>query len=186
MTYAEYLAAEEKSEVKHEYLRGEVFAMVGGTPEHGRLASNLIHELGKALGRRPCVVYSSNVRVRILATDLSTYPDATVVCGKLEPAPDDRNAIANPTLIVEVLSDSTEAQDRGEKFAHYRRLPSLREYLLVSQHSIRLEVYRRQGDFWVLAEAGPGQRLRLDSLDVALSVDDVYFDPFLRPPGDLA
>jgi Uma2 family endonuclease len=101
----------------------------------------------------------------------------TVVCGRLEHAPEDPDAITNPVVIVEVPSDATEGDDRGEKFAHYRRLASLQEYLLVSQRARRLEVYRRRDDRWLLDEAGAGEILRLDSIDVALSVDEIYRDP---------
>lgn len=178
MTYAEYLAAERVSAEKHEYLRGEVFAMAGGTIEHGRLAAAVAGELGVALRGRRCVPFSSDVRIRVLATDRSTYPDVSVVCGSLERAPDDSEAITNPTVLVEVLSDSTEADDRGEKFAHYRRIPSLREYVLVSQRAQRIEVFHRAaGGSWTLSEAGPGEALRLESVDVVLSVDSVYADP---------
>ena len=177
MTYAEYLELERSSEIKHEYLRGEVFAMAGGTPEHARLAANVIRELGASLRGRPCAVFTSDARVRIEATDRATYPDVTVVCGRLEHTSDDSDAIPNPVVIIEVLSDATEADDRGEKFAHYRRLASLREYVLVSQRARRLEVYRRRDERWVLDEAGSGQTLRLESIDVALSVDEVYRDP---------
>jgi Uma2 family endonuclease len=175
--YAQYLAAEERSESKHEYLRGEVFAMAGGTPEHGRLAMAIGRELARAIGDRPCAIYSSDVRVRIRATDRATYPDVSVVCGRIETSPDDPNAIINPLLIVEVLSDTTEASDRGDKFAHYRRLPSLREYVLVGQQAPRIEVYRREGAEWILSEGGPGERVRLTSLDATLAVDDVYRNP---------
>ena len=189
MTYREYLSAEQKAEVKHEYLRGEVFAMAGGTIEHGRLAMSIGRELGVALRGRPCAVLSSDVRVRVEATDRSTYPDVTVVCGKRETAKDDPDALVNPSVIVEVLSDSTEADDRGEKFAHYRRLPSLREYVLVSQHAPRIEVYRRDvgagaaqpQDEWILAEATTGQSARLPSLGIELSVDEIYRDPLATP-----
>ena len=177
MSYAEYLELERSSEVKHEYLRGEVFAMAGGTPEHARLAANIIGELTAALRGRPCSVFTSDARVRIEATDRATYPDVTVVCGRLEHAADDPDSITNPVVIVEVLSDATEAEDRGEKFAHYRRLASLREYLLVSQRARRLEVYRRRDERWLLDEAGTGETLRLESIDVVLSVDEVYRDP---------
>ncbi|MBI2216263.1 MAG: Uma2 family endonuclease [Candidatus Rokubacteria bacterium] len=181
MTYAEYLELERSSEVKHEYLRGEAFALAGGSPEHSRLAANLIGELRAALRGRPCAVFTSDARVRIEATDRTTYPDVSVVCHRLQHAADDPEAIVNPVVIVEVLSGATEADDRGEKFAHYRRLPSLREYVLVSQRATRIEVYRRQDDRWVLAEAGAGEALRLESIDVALSVDEVYRDPLAAP-----
>jgi len=177
LTYAQYLELERSSETKHEYLRGEVFAMAGGTPEHSRLAANVIGELRAALRGRPCAVFTSDARVRIEETDRATYPDVTVVCGRLESAADDPDAITNPVVIVEILSDATEADDRGEKFAHYRRLASLREYVPVSQRARRLEVYRRRDERWLLDEAGLGQTLRLESVDVALSVDEVYRDP---------
>ncbi|HMH48801.1 MAG TPA: Uma2 family endonuclease [Candidatus Acidoferrum sp.] len=177
MSYAEYLELERTSEIKHEYLRDEVFAMAGGTPEHARLAAIVIGELGAPLRGRPCSVFTSDARVRITVTDRATYPDVTVVCGRLEHAPEDPDSIVNPVVIVEILSDATEAEDRGEKFAHYRRLASLREYVLVSRRARRLEVYRRREDRWFLDEAGPGETLRLESIDVALSVDEVYRDP---------
>ncbi|MCA9685323.1 MAG: Uma2 family endonuclease, partial [Myxococcales bacterium] len=165
MDYAAYLEAEAAAEVKHEYLRGEVYAMAGGTPEHAALAMAVGAELTLALRGRPCRVFSSDLRVRIEATDLSTYPDITVVCGALERSAVDPQAVVNPTLIVEVLSDSTEAYDRGEKFSHYRRLPSLRAYVLVSQHEARLEAYIRNDDgAWVLSEAAVGQQLVLDAV----------------------
>ena len=178
-TYAEYLAAERASDVKHEYLRGEIFAMAGGTREHGRLAASLMGELRNLLRDRPCNVFSSDVRIRIEATNRATYPDVSIVCGKHETAKDDPEALTNPIVIVEVLSDSTEGDDRGEKFAHYRRVPSLREYVLVSQRARRIEVYRREGAGaeWILSEATSGEQVRLPSLGVALSVDEVYRDP---------
>lgn len=177
VTYAEYLATEEKSETKHEYLRGEVWAMAGGTIEHGRLQVNVTGELRNALRRRPCIVLSSDVRVRIDATDRSTYPDASIVCGERKISPDDPDGVTNPTVIVEVLSDSTEKSDRGEKFAHYRHLASLEEYVLVSQDERRIEVFRRGPEGWTLSEAVAGQTLTLRSIDVTLDVDAIYFDP---------
>jgi Uma2 family endonuclease len=178
MSYVEYLAAERVSEVKHQYLGGDVFAMAGGTPEHARLAMSIGRELGIALRDRPCAVFSADLRIRVEETDRSTYPDVSVVRGKRETAEDDPDALTSPSVIVEVLSDSTEADDRGEKFAHYRRLTSLREYVLVSQRAKRIEVYRRDvGGESILSEATTGERVRLPSLGVELSVDEVYRDP---------
>jgi Uma2 family endonuclease len=175
MTYAEYRTREAEASGKHEYLRGEVFAMAGGTPEHARLQSRLATELGRLLAGTPCEPFSSDLRVRVVETDFSTYPDLTVVCGKLETARDDQDAATNPTVLVEVLSDSTEAYDRGEKFAHYRRLASLREYVLVSQRARRIEVFRRRaGRSWEYVDAGPGETVRLESPGAELSVDAVY------------
>jgi Uma2 family endonuclease len=182
VSYAEYLAAEEKSPTKHEWLEGVVYDMAGGTPDHAGLAAAVILLLGAELRGKPCRVYTSDLRVRVPATGLSTYADVTVVCGKLETAPEDANAATNPTLLVEVLSDSTEAYDRGEKFAHYRRLASLREYVLVSQHAPRIEVWRRnEGGRWELAEeVEAGERASLASVGCSLDVDEVYANPFAR------
>lgn len=179
MTYAAYLAAEEVSDTKHEYLRGEVYAMAGGTPEHAGLMAAVLAELVVALRGRPCRAYTSELRVRIEATDLSTYPDITVVCGSLETSVIDRHAATNPILIVEVVSDSTEGYDRGEKFAHYRRIPSLREYVLVSQQKPWIESYfKNEQGVWMLSEAGAGGMLELAALaGVSLDVDRIYRNP---------
>lgn len=140
--------------------------------------------MSSALRGKPCVVLSSDVRVRIEATDRTTYPDVTVVCGPRAVAADDQDAIVNPVVLVEVLSDSTEADDRGEKVAHYRRLASLREYVLVSQHERRIEVFRREGDHWSLYEAAAGETIQLGSVGAVLVVDEIYFDPTGWTPVD--
>lgn len=178
MTYTEYLAAEDKSEVRHEYLNGEVWEMTGGTPDHGALAIAVGGELRAALRGKRCRIYSSDVRVRVPETGLSTYPDLSVVCERLETAPDDENGVVNPVLLVEVVSDSTEAYDRGVKAAHYRRIPSLREYVFVSQREPHIEVHRRAASGrWELLEAGRGESIELESLGVRLAVDAVYANP---------
>ena len=183
--YTEYLVAEHTSQVRHEYLKGSILAMAGCTPEHGAPAAAIIRDIGVALRGKPCRVYSSDLRIRIIETDLATYPDASVVCGRLETAPDDPNAAINPTLLVEVLSESTEAYDRGAKAAHYRRIPSLKEYVLVAQDEPRIEVYRRNDrGGWELYEARIGAQLRLESVGVDLDVDAVYENP-LEAAGKL-
>ncbi len=178
MSYAEYVAAEEASAVRHEFSNGMVFAMAGGTPEHSALAAAVIGELRGSLRGKPCRVYSSDLRIRVLETNLSTYPDASVVCGQLETAHDDPNAVVNPTLLVEVLSESTEAYDRGAKSSHYRRIPTLIEYVLIARDENRIEVIRRnpQG-VWELYEARSGAQLKLESLGIILDVDAVYENP---------
>jgi Uma2 family endonuclease len=184
MTYAEYREGELAAEVKHEYLRGEVFAMTGGTPQHSALAARITALLSRELGGRPCRVFNSDLRVRIEATDLATYPDISVVCDKLETSANDDHAIVNPILLVEVLSASTEAYDRGQKAAHYRRIPSLRAYLLVSQHEPHLELFVRRDDgTWSLLEAEADQRLSVEPLGIELSVAEVYEDPLARRGG---
>lgn len=176
-TYAQYLALEQGSEVKHEYLRGEVWDMAGGTAEHSRLQATVIRALGNALADRPCSVFTSDLRLRVIETDRSTYADVVVICGKVEHPFDDPTAVTNPVVIVEVLSDSTEASDRGEKFMHYRRIPSLREYVLISQRAPRIEVFHREGESWILTDAVTGGAVQLPSLGIPLGVDAVYRDP---------
>jgi len=181
MTYAEYLAFETASESKHEYIHGEVFAMAGGTITHGALGMAVGAALSAALRDRPCRVLSSDVRVRSKATGLATYPDVTVVCQKIEVDDEDKHGVLNPTLIVEVLSDSTEAYDRGAKAAHYRRIPSLREYVLVAQDEPRIEVYRRneRGKWELSSEARRGEAAEITSCGepIFLEVYAIYRDP---------
>jgi Uma2 family endonuclease len=143
-TYAEYLAYERDSGLKHEYEAGEILAMAGGSRRHNALASRISAALES--GRRPgCVAFQSDQRVRVLATGKATYPDASLVCGPIEgdPADPTEATITNPMLIVEVLSPSTEQEDRGNKWQHYQMIPSLREYVLVSQTEPRIERFER-------------------------------------------
>jgi Uma2 family endonuclease len=181
MSHAEYLEFEATADVKHEYLDGEVYAMAGGTIAHGALAIAMGTALSNALAGRRCRVLSSDVRVRAQATGLSTYPDLSVVCGQIETAPDDPHGVLNPVVIVEVLSDSTEAYDRGAKAAHYRRIPSLREYVLVNQREPLIEVYRRneRSNWELVAEAKRGEQATLLACGepVVLEVDAIYRDP---------
>jgi Uma2 family endonuclease len=184
VSYAEYLELEEKSLTKHEWLDGVVYdmealGMAGGTPDHAGLAATVTTLLGQQVRGKLCRAFSSDLKVRVLATGLSTYPDISVVCGKLETAPDDPNAVINPTLLVEVLSDPSEAYDRGEKFAHYRRIPSLREYVLVSQRKRQIEVWRKneRGRWELGQEAGAGEDAELASIHCSLPVNEVYADP---------
>jgi Uma2 family endonuclease len=179
VSYAEFVALEEASPTKHEWLDGVIYDMSGGTLDHSGLKVSITGELRNLLRGKRCRVFDSDLAVRVLATGLFTYPDASVVCSSAEKDPANRNAITNPRIIVEVLSDSTEAYDRGEKFAHYQRIPSLAEYVLVSQHEPCIEVFRRTApDKWELAEkAFAGQTAHLKSIECILSVDEVYADP---------
>lgn len=152
--------------------------MAGGTIQHAALAATLIGELHAALRGKPCRAYTSHLRVHIRATGLTTYPDLSVVCGQVETNPDDANAITNPIVLVEILSDSTEGYDRGAKAAHYRRIPSLQEYVLVSQSEPLIEVYRRnERGLFELTEARNGERAKLSSLSVELDIDTIYANP---------
>lgn len=174
-SFADYLAYEEGANVKHEFLDGEIYAMAGGTPEHAALAAAVTTIVGAQLGDGPCRVFSSDLKIRVLETGLVSYPDVTVICGPIEHDPESRVVAVNPTLIVEVLSDGTQEWDRGKKLDHYKRISSLRECLLVSQHTPALELWRREGDdSWIRHEAGPGASLELQSIGGVLRVDDLY------------
>ncbi len=181
MTFEQCVAFESTSDAKHEWIDGEVLAMAGGTIEHGALAMAVGAALANALRDRRCRVLSSDVRVRVKTTGLSTYPDVSVVCDKLEVDPSDEHGVLNPSLVVEVLSDATEAYDRGAKAAHYRRIPSLREYVLVSQREPLIEVYRRneRKNWELVGEARQGERAELRSCGdaITLDVDSIYRDP---------
>jgi Uma2 family endonuclease len=177
VTYAEYLAIDAASELRHEYVAGVVVAMAGGTLEHVRIIGRMQYLLNVALTGKPCAVLASDARVHVRAADRAAYPDILVVCGEIQKDPEDPHAIVNPTVLIEVLSDSTAAIDREEKNHDYRRLTSLREYVLVSQRERSIEVYRRSGPRrWVLEELISGERLQLMSLEVELSVDEIYRD----------
>ena len=180
-TLDQYLRLEEMSNVRHEYFDGEIYGMAGGTPEHGRIAANIIMLLGTRAAQRRCAVFTSDVRVRVAATGLDTYPDVTVVCGRLEHDSLDPNAIANPTLLVEVTSPSTEAYDRGEKLSHYKRIPSLHEIVIVSHGERRVDLWSREAsDHWRVERFGSSEQVRLASIDSDLPLDEIYADPLTR------
>lgn len=176
ISFAEYLRLEEQADHRSEWFDGQVFAMAGGSIEHARLAATVTGLLHAQLRGKPCLPYSSDLRVRVLATGLATYPDVTVICGPPEVDPASPQTATNPTVIVEVLSDGTEAYDRGEKFvAHYQKIPSLRDYVLVSQREARIEVFRRNDDLsWTLHVYRSGDTALLASVDCTLAVDDVF------------
>ncbi|MBV9950278.1 MAG: Uma2 family endonuclease [Myxococcales bacterium] len=174
-TFAEYEQLEELSPIKHEYLGGRVYAMAGGTPEHAALSMALGVVLGSAtLGSR-CRAFSSDLMVRVSKTGLCTYPDVSIVCGPREIDPESKNAVNNPVLLVEVTSRSTEEYDRGEKFDHYRAIPTLREYVLVSHREPAIEVRRRGDDGrWTTEIARAGERIVLASVPCTLDVTAIY------------
>jgi Uma2 family endonuclease len=181
-TFDEYVRLEETSPVKHEFLDGHVWAMAGGSPDHARVAANVTVSLGVQLRDRPCGVHSSDLRVRVKQTGLGTYPDVTVVCGRLELDGDDpkQQTVINPRVIVEVLSASTEAYDRGEKLSHYKRISSLEDIVLVAHDRHRLEVWHRESDGWSLDVVHDHGVAELRSIGCKLSIDDVYRNPLER------
>jgi len=180
----EYLAFERAAEERHEYADGEIFAMSGGTREHSLLASNVVGELHAALLERLCEAHGSDMRIHIPSTGRYTYADALVVCGEPVFTDEVRDTLVNPTVIVEVLSDSTEKYDRGDKFEQYQTIASLRDYLLVSQKKVRVEHFCKQADgTWVLRALGPGDRVVLASVGCELAVDRVYLKVFGEARG---
>ena len=176
LSYAEYLALELTTETRHEYLDGEAWAMAGGSPRHSKIKTNLAVELGNALGDGPCQPYDSDLRIRTMETGLATYADLTIVCGPLERHPEDPHAVTNPAVVIEVLSPSTEGWDRGGKFRHLGRCPSLQVYVLVSQDEPLFEVYTRGSgsDSWELRRYRGGQCVTLDTIGVEIEVERVY------------
>ena len=171
----QYLAIERKAVTKSEYLDGSIYAMSGASHEHCTLTMNLAVEVGSRLKGGPCRAYSNDMRVRAGSPGLYTYPDMAVVCG--EPAFEDRefDTLLNPTIVFEVLSPSTEDYDRGAKFGHYRKIESLREYVLVSQSRIFIECYTRRGEEWMLSEfRSLDDVVRLGAIGCAISLRDVY------------
>jgi Uma2 family endonuclease len=172
-TYAQYLEALEASGIKLEYCDGEIYAMAGGTPAHADLAAAMIRLLGNALIGR-CRVSSSDLKIRIEATDLSTFPDVSVVCGDRSVSKHDRNAVTNPTLLIEVTSDSTEDYDRGDKLSHYKQCSSLQAVLFVSHRRPQVTVLQRTMDSWTSCEVRAGEKVELEQPKLVLSVDELY------------
>ena len=186
-TPEQYLALERQAEYKSEFLDGEIFAMAGASREHNLIALNVSASLHGQLRGRPCETYPSDMRVKVTATGLRTYPDVVVVCGEPQFEDENGDTLLNPILLVEVLSRTTEAYDRGEKFAHYRLLESLAEYVLIAQDRCQVERFTRQPDGqWLLAEAHDlGAAIALPSIGAQLVLAEVY-ERVKLPAGPLA
>ncbi|HVK04482.1 MAG TPA: Uma2 family endonuclease [Armatimonadaceae bacterium] len=185
----EYLERERAAEYKSEYYNGQAFAMSGASREHNLISNNVAGELRARLKGRPCETYGSDMRVQIRETGAYVYPDVVVVCGEPRFADAHVDTLLNPVVVVEVLSPSTERGDRGEKFAHYRRLESLREYVLISQDQRRVEKFTRRNDSgeWVFTEVSDADgALRLDSLDLELPLAEIYDRVTFAEPSDTA
>jgi len=191
VTEHEYLARERGAEDRSEFYRGEVFAMAGGSREHNLIAANVSRSLGNQLAEQPCEVYQSDMKVRISATGLYTYPDVVVACGDLQWADDQKDVLLNPTFMAEVLSESTAAYDCGPKAAHYRLLSSLSEFLLIDQNVPFVEHYvRADAETWrVTAYQGRTSIIELSAIGCRLALSEVYAKvnfvadarPMLRP-----
>jgi Uma2 family endonuclease len=182
MTVREYLAFERDAAEKHEFAAGEVFAMAGASPRHNGIVANLLMLLGQALRGGPCRVFPSDLKVHVPALDVFTYPDVTVLCGELLLYEGTSDVVTNPKILIEVLSDTTERYDRGDKADGYRRITSVSDHFLVPQHTPRIEHYARQQDgSWLLRVAGPGEAVDVPSIGVLLDVDEVYRRVFDLP-----
>lgn len=177
-TIEEYLRFEEKAVDKHEYRDGEILAMSGGTYKHSRVATNLLVALATQLKDKPCFPLESNMRVRIHSKPVYFYPDATIVCGEpqFDSADPKQTTILNPRVVFEVLSDSTAADDRGEKFEDYRSIPSMDEYVLLSQDRCQIDAFLRQGDgTWSMASwTGIAAVAKVRCLSLDLPLSEVY------------
>lgn len=174
VSYAEYLRMEARSEVRLEFVDGYVCAMTGGTPRHARLATRAARLLGNSLEGTPCEPYAADLKIHIAAVHRTTYPDVSVVSGEPETSKIDRNAAIHPVVIVEILSPSTAAEDRGEKWDAYQHIPSLQHYVLVSQDEKRIEVFRRDGEGWRYERKSGRGTVKLPKVKASLSIDALY------------
>jgi Uma2 family endonuclease len=177
VSFEQFLLLLELSHTKLEWLDGIAYAMAGGSFEHSRLANRIGTALTNALHGKPCVALQSDMLVKAPDQDFAAFPDASVVCDQPSMIRHEKNpALTNPTVIIEVLSSSTEDYDRGEKFGRYKAIPSLLEYVLVSQDTRCIEVFARQRG-WERITAGAGETVHLSSIDVTLAVDEIYYNP---------
>ena len=176
LTVEEYLALERQSETRNEYIDGEIAAMTGGTSCHSLITANLTGELRQRLKPRTCRVYSGDLKVRIPESNLYVYPDVSVVCGEPQFEDGERDVLLNPTLIVEVLSPTTESYDRGKKFESYQTLESLKEYVLVAQDRPRVEHYLRQdGHVWLYTDvSGLESTVSFASIGCQVPLAEIY------------
>jgi Uma2 family endonuclease len=176
ITPQEYLIRERQASIKSEFYQGEIFAMGGGSANHSLIAANFAGEARNALKDKPCTVFNSDLRVQVQATGLYTYPDATIVCGEQIFDDDHRDTLLNPTVIVEVLSDSTEKYDRGKKSNHYRQIKSLKELILIAQDRPQVERFTRQpnGDWLFNEQKELSAEFELKSLDISVAMSELY------------
>jgi Uma2 family endonuclease len=176
-TEEEYLELEESARYRSEYYQGEIFAMAGASPVHNRVKENLSVDIGFFLKRKPCHTYSSDQRVHIKGNGLYTYPDLVIVCGKDEFAPKDRNALINPSVLIEITSKATADYDKGIKFHLYRKIPTLKEYILIDSLRLYAVLYRKTDEgLWVLASEATEitESIIIETIEYTLNMADVY------------
>lgn len=186
ITPQEYLIRERQASIKSEFYQGEIFAMGGGSANHSLIAANFVGEARNSLKGRPCAVFNSDLRVQVRSTGLYTYPDATIVCGELLFDDDHRDTLLNPTVIVEVLSDSTEKYDRGKKSNHYRQIASLKELILIAQDRSHVERFTRQpnGDWLFHEQKELTADFELKSLGISIAISELYRGVKFEPIED--
>lgn len=175
-TIKEYLEMENAAAEKHEYYKGEIFAMSGAKIAHNEISSSLMTSIGSLLKGKGCKPYSSDLRIHIAANTLFTYPDISIICGEKVTLNNDDINVLNPTVIIEILSASTKNYDRGEKFKLYRDIPTLKEYILVDSESMHIEVFRLNKTIhWELEEYKlPGEQLAIKAVNVTIPLTDIY------------
>jgi len=183
-TPEEYLAMDSRSEIRHEFINGEIYDMSGATLKHNQLTLNLVYVLRNALAKKPCSVYATDLRLRIKRANAYTYPDVMIICGKVEFDTGRDDVVTNPTVIFEVLSDSTSTYDHTRKFAIYRKLPALQEYVLVDQHRAFVERFQRtEGGLWVYeGYENLEDVLQLQSVEIEIPLQAIYEDMELEEP----
>jgi Uma2 family endonuclease len=176
LTIEEYLDWEKAGEAKHEYYRGEMFAMAGAGARHNLIATNLMRDIATALRGKSCTPFGSDMRIHVPENTLFTYPDISIICGDPVSSDPDEDSFIHPTVIIEILSSSTKSYDRGEKFRLYRDIHTLKEYILVDTESIHIEAFRMNDrGYWELQEyKDVSGQLDIKAVNVSLSVSDIY------------
>ncbi len=175
LTVEEYLALEKANDTKYEYHDGSIYAMAGGTINHGLISGNIFGELRTGLKNKNRTAINSEIKLHVEAKNRFLYPDAMVICGKIETSEKEKNAVTNPSVIIEVLSESTASYDRGDKFHIYRQIESLQEYILIEQNAAKIDVYKRQGDLWQISRVtGLEAQLYIEALDLEVDLRQIY------------
>ncbi len=172
----EYLTAERESETKNEYFGGEIFAMAGASREHNQISANIVRVQGNLMIEKRCSVFSSDMKVKMREIGKYTYPDVVVVCGDEEYDDEHGDTLLNPIVIIEILSDSTEAYDRGDKFSHYQLIDTFSEYILVSQYLCKVEKFSRRKDgTWIYSKyERPEDTVSIESADCELPLSEIH------------
>ncbi len=179
LSFDEYITIEKESEKKHEFHDGTIVAMAGGTIAHGLISGNTLIEIAMQLraNKSKCIAINSEVKLQISQLNKYLYPDAMVVCNDITEL--DNNAVVNPTVIIEVLSKSTEAYDRGDKFFFYKQIPSLQAYILIDQYQARIDLYTKKADLWKITRTeGMDESVYIDSINVHLPLKNIYQNVF--------